>query len=376
MTARETAPLIAAAARHFAHLLGRVKAEDLLALITIELGHEEALDRFCIQHSNARTAPPGDVFTQYSRAVAPGVILHLFDDHDPVGALHSLMRGLLIGAHNLVRLPSSGLDEVTAFRDVLHPDLANEIEISRSVPARWMEDADAVIAHGDDEFLRKTRGTVRHDQIFIGRMRRIAYALIFEDSLYESTGLLAADISRHDQLAPGCPHVVYVGESGHLDPRSYARQLASAMQDYEKRHPRRELLDAEDALITNLRTSYRLKAEREPKAFGLWESPGSTAWTVIFESDPLFSVSCLNRVVFVKPLPPSLTPALASVRGRIGTVGIYPTDIAYAHTLAKFSFPRICPVGKMNTPPPTWHHNGGQGISPLVRWIDFDQPPR
>ena len=43
---------------------------------------------------------------------------------------------------------------------------------------------------------------------------------------------------------------------------------------------------------------------------GIWESPDSTAWTVIYEEEPLFAISCLNRVAFVKPLPEDISGAL------------------------------------------------------------------
>jgi hypothetical protein len=342
----------------------------------VELGHEQALERFCIHHSNARTATAASQFTQFSKAVPPSSILHIVGGQDPHAAIHSVMRGLLLGAHNLVKTPEEGLTELTAFRKALDPLLANEIEIASALPKHWLTESDAVIVHGDDDLIRHYRGLTRSDQIFLGRGRKLSLVVIFEDSLYESPMLVARDVSLHDQLATFSPHVVYVAEIGHLDPRSYAKRLATAMDEFNRRIPRRPLDPNASAHIANLRTSYRFKASENPKETALWESEGSTDWTVIFETDPLFSTSCLNRLIFVKPLPSSLAVALSAVRTRVGAVGIYPAEIQHAQTLARHEFPRICPVGKMHTPPATWHHDGGLNLAPLVRWMDFEQPGR
>ncbi len=373
MTSREIAPLIAEAAAYFREVIGRVAAEDLLSMIAIELGHEQALERYCIHHSNARHAPSFARFTQYSKAIAPGTILHIFGDNDPHAALHSLIRGLLLGSHNFVVLPNGSIPEVIDFRKTLAPVLANEIEVSEQIPELWKETAEAVVVCGDDEFVKKHRAQTPPDKIFVGRVRKLSFAVVFEDSLYESPGLLASDVSRNDQFAEFCPHAVYVNEIGHLDPLSYAKRLAGAMEEYNKRVPRRTLSDHEQALLVNLRTSYQFRSGKSGEA-QVWASEGNTDWTVIYEADPMFTQSPLNRVIFVKPLPKSLTVALSPVRGRIGAVGIYPPEIQHAHSMAKFEFPRICPIGRMHTPPVTWHHAGRQNLAPLVRWLDFEQP--
>ena len=56
-----------------------------------------------------------------------------------------------------------------------------------------------------------------------------------------------------------------------------------------------------------------------------WCSPDSTAWTVIYESDPQFQVSCLNRFVYVKAgagLKNAAGELWTSIRGRVSTVGL------------------------------------------------------
>jgi len=65
----------------------------------------------------------------------------------------------------------------------------------------------------------------------------------------------------------------------------------------------------------------------------MWCSRGSTAWTVIFEADPRFQASCLNRFIYVKAVT-SLEQVLQgaeAVRGKVSTVGLAAPDSMLAH---------------------------------------------
>ncbi len=376
MTTRTVAELLAQTAKNFTELLGPISISDLLAAVTSELGHEEALDRFCIQHSNARSAPPGWRTTHLARALPPGSILHIFESGSPQPAIHTLMCGLLLGAHNLCKIPKGGLHELRAFRDALPAELKNEVEISETLPSEWIENSDAITAHGSHEFISAIRAKIKPHQIFLAKCRRIAFSVVFEDSIYETPRAAARDVSLFDQHGLFSPHVIYVAETGHLDPVSYARQLAAAMEEFDRQSPRR-LLDADsEALISTIRTSYRFKASNNRKTTAIWESKGSTNWTVIFEADPTFSVSCLNRLIFVKPLPRSFPVALAQVRPLLGAAAVHPATLENAALLAKTGVSRICPFGRLHTPLATWHNDAAQNLAPLVRWVDYEQPAR
>src|SRR5260221_4416630 len=131
MKTRELAAHLGAAAAHFP-FLGSVTSHDLLALVHAELGHAEVLDDF---------QPYGG---HYAMAVGPATILHIISGNTPAAGLQSLIRGLLLGAHNLCKVPSSGLPELTEFRDALPQELASRVEIKRELSVEWLENADAV----------------------------------------------------------------------------------------------------------------------------------------------------------------------------------------------------------------------------------------
>jgi hypothetical protein len=98
MTTRERAEALADVARSFP-VLGPTTADDLLELVAAELGHCEALDRF-VPHGR-----------HLARAFARTPFLHIVAGNTPAAGLQTAIRGLLVGAHNLIKLPSDGLPD-------------------------------------------------------------------------------------------------------------------------------------------------------------------------------------------------------------------------------------------------------------------------
>ena len=130
------------------------------------------------------------------------------------------------------------------------------------------------------------------------------------------------------------------------------------------------------AAIVSRRDVYRTIAALRPDV-KIWESPGSTSWTVVFEQDSRFQASCLNRFVFVKPVEDMvrLLEALDAVSGKVSTVGIAappPVRRELALALARWGVTRICPLGQMQDPPLTWRHDGRPALGDLVVWVDVE----
>ncbi|MEI8310696.1 MAG: acyl-CoA reductase, partial [Verrucomicrobiota bacterium] len=118
MNAAERAEALALAAAHFPEL-SPPTAGDMLDCLRLELGHEEILDGF---------QPYG---CHQAMAVAPRTILHILSGNTPHAALQTMLRGLLLGSHNLVKFPSGGLGEIEQFGSLLPPWLACKLECSR-----------------------------------------------------------------------------------------------------------------------------------------------------------------------------------------------------------------------------------------------------
>jgi hypothetical protein len=99
---------------------------------------------------------------------------------------------------------------------------------------------------------------------------------------------------------------------------------------------------------------------------------------VIYDADPRFQISCLNRFIHVKGVA-NLTEALQSadsVRGKVSTVGLAATEdkaTALVTQLARWGVTRVCPLGQMQNPPLLWRHDGRPTLGDLVTWADWEQ---
>jgi hypothetical protein len=354
MKTRDVAAHLATAAEHFP-LLGTITSHDLLALVSAELGNPEALDDF---------QPYG---SHFAKAVGPRTILHIISGNTPAAGLQTLIRGLLLGAQNLCKVPSSGLPELAMFRQWLPPELARRVEIKRDLPDAWLEEADAVIVFGNDSTIAQFRARARPGQVFLAHGHRISFGVIFSDPELQSCAGAARDASIFDQQGCLSPHVMFVAS----DSLAYAAKLAAEMERVHLREPRGPLSIPDANAIRNQRAEFAFRlANDEPVA--LFQSMDSTAWTVVFDALPGFPHSPLNRFIYVKPFPEDFGEALEEVRPYLSCVGIWPATLENARYLGDLGASRICPVGRMQLPPTTWHHDGQQVLAPLVRWVDCE----
>lgn len=360
MTTAEIAESLAAAARHFP-LLGEIGARDLRELVKWELGHEEILDDFQPYAGHL------------AMARGPAAILHIISGNTPHAGLQSLIRGLLLKSRNFCKIPSAGLPELERFRDALPAALGENVVISPELDPRWVEEAEAIIVFGDDATVEHFRETARPGQTFIPHGHKVSLGIVFDDPSYESAPHAARDASLFDQQGCLSPHVIYVAESGGLSAMEYASRLAGEMEKFSAENPRSGITAGEAAAIAATREQHEFQAANGKNA-RVWKSAPGTGWTVIFDGDPTFIPSPLNRVIFVKPLPERLEEWLGDARRHLSTAGIWPATLENARRAATCGATRACPLGRMQEPSVAWHQDGGQNLAPLVRWIDFENP--
>ena len=354
MNTADRATALARAAEFFA-LLGPTTADDLLDVVRLELGHPEILDGF-------RPYAGG-----FSRAVPNDPILHVISGNTPHAGLQSLIRGLLLGAHNFVKLPSSGLREIEDFIKLLPPSLAEMVVTGADLPEHWLRESRTCVVFGSDATIAHFRQKLPAEILFEPHPHRISLAIVFDDREGNSPHFAAVDVARFNQKGCLSPHDIYVAG----DANGFAARLAEALAEVERQEPRGEITPGEAAEIADLRANYRFRSANDPRV-ALWESEDSTAWTVIYEQETWFASSCLNRLIFVKPLPPDLVSALGPALPWVAAVGIWPATPENAESAARLQPSRICPLGEMQNPPFSWHQEGRQTLAPLVRWVDFE----
>ncbi len=359
MNTSDRAKTIAKAVDPFRALLGPTTDDDLLAWLRAELGSSEALDRW-VDHGKAKT-----------KAMAPETILHVVSGNTPHAALQSLVGGLLLGSHNLVKLPRGGITEVDEFVSCLPGALRAKIEMSEELPSSWLTQAGAVIVYGSDETIAHFRGLVSPSQVFVGHGHKASLGIVWEDPEFSSCHDAARDASLFDQQGCLSPQVFYVRDTRPGFAREYAEKLSSAMDRFNRSHPRGPLTMEEKAAIANLRAAYRFRAAGDLRV-ALWEGGGNLDWTVVYEEDSWFPASPLNRVIFVKPLPEEFVTAIGPAAAHIGAVGLFPCTEELADRFAALRPSRFCPIGCMQDPPWTWHNGGLPRLASLVKWVDFE----
>ena len=357
--------------------------ENLENLLEQDLGHVQRLERMT-------SSPPEEKTGRASLATAPELIAHITAGNLPIPALQSIVLGVLLRSAQFVKCATGASLLPRLFAHSLyHTDskLGACLEI-----AEWrggnvglenvlFEAADCVTATGSDESIAALRKTLPGNTRFVAYAHRLSFAYITSGTLGRlNAGRVAAnaaaDVSAWNQLGCLSPHVIYVESGGETSPEQFAEMLAREMAQREQTHPRGNLPVEISAAISSRRSVYELRAAHSDDT-RLWCSKDSTAWTVIFETEPQFHASCLHRFIYVKSVA-DLTQALHSadaVRGKVSTVGLAASEEReqkLATELAHWGATRICPLGKMQSPPLAWRHDGRPALAELVRWTDWE----
>lgn len=353
------------------------------ALLTQELGHAKRLDQFTAVESADRPR-------RSTHASAPELLAHIAAGNLPNPTFMNIVLGVLARSAQFVKCASGNSFLPRLFAHSLYdaePKLGACLEIAEwkggntELERVLFEEANCVTATGTDEALVAIRKSLPQTTRFLGYGQRLSLSYVAAESL--ASGNLrpvvkqaAADVVAWNQLGCLSPHVIYV-QKGMIPVEKFAEVLGEALADFELSEPRGNLPATEAAAITSRRAIYQMRAANGPET-QIWTSKDSTAWTVVYEADPRFQVSCLNRFIYVKGVE-NLQEALQGaevVRGKVATVGLAAPDKLVpelVESLAHWGVERVCPLGRMQYPPLTWHHDGRPALGDLLRWTDWEQ---
>ncbi len=350
------------------------RAERLEILLRDELGDPHALDTFVPVPGGRR------------KAYGPNLITQVLAGNVPGAGLDGVIFALLVRAATLVKASSSAPFLPTQFACSLariDPELGSCLAIVTWPGGRVaLEDmafsrADVVLASGADESLAAIRSRVRGR--FIGYGHKVSFSVIGKEALSDARDLAqkaAYDVVLFDQQGCLSPQLVYVEEGGAVPPHEFASLLAQALERWQNILPRGGVTLEASAAIRRIRDEAEWQA-LAGKSVALYASPGGTAWTVIYEADPVFVPSPLHRTVRVKPLSSlaQLDSLVASWRPHLEAVGLAcaPARLPeVAESLGRAGVSRICPLGTMQTPPLSWRHGGRLRVAELVRWVGVE----
>ena len=359
-------------------------ADNLRDLVLQELGHARRLDGFCSSAAERETGRTALVF-------GPNLLVHVTPGNLPNPALMSIVVGLLVRSAQFVKCAQGASLIPRLFAHSIYEadhklgaclELAEWPGGSVELESALFSEADCVTATGNDETLDSIRGRLPPGTRLLGYGHRVSFGYVAREALSSASARRAArdaaeDVAAWDQQGCLSPHVFYVEDGGALDAGQFAAMLAEELTRQEADSPRGELLVHESTTIALKRDFYGVRASASAET-QLWASDGSTAWTVVYEADPRFQLSCLNRFVYVKravDLDDVLHHA-ELVRGQVSTVGLAaagPREQEIATQLARWGVTRICRIGQMQRPPLTWRHDGRPALADLVTWSGWEQ---
>lgn len=359
--------------------------DDFEALLEQDLGHTRRLD--------AVTSHPAERQTgRAAIAVSPALLVHVTAGNLPNPAWMSMVLGVLARSAQFVKCASGMSIFTRLFAHSLHeadPKLGACLEVAEwpggttALEKVLFDEADCVTATGSDETLENIRQRLPSRVRFVSHGHRLSFGYVSGEFLVGSNkrkviARVAADVAAWNQLGCLSPHVIYVQHDGGCSAEAFAELLANELEAIEAVQPRGGLPISEAAAIASRRSVYEIRAANSTET-RLWCSQNSSAWTVVYEEDPRFQISCLNRFVYVKPVRDvaGMLAAADSIRERVSTIGLAVAESRFqelAGILGRWGATRICPVGRMQQPPLTWRHDGRGPLAELVTWTDCELP--
>ncbi len=355
-TAAQRIAALVACRRELEPWIGTFDESSLTSLLEAQLGSDLALDVWI---------PRGDT---RCRAFPLSPLLHIVSGNTSHAAFQSIVRGLLVGGRNRVKLPSSALPEFESWLAGLPSVLGDLIEARRDLPEQWLDSAGAVV-FGNQATLDTFRELLPRSTRLIEHGPKLSIAVLFEPDA-SAAELVTQDIFAHDQRGCLSVQAVYV-EGGTDAAKAFAAQLASAMENARSARPREAITLSDSGAISNARELARFRAANGSDVI-LWESAGDTQWTVVYDHSSVLMPGPLNGFVTVHPLPTEvlLREALGPEITHLSTVAIHPFSDALCDRLDPLDVPRICPLGRSQRPPLFWHHDGRPPLADLVVWRD------
>lgn len=365
-----------------ASYLGMLRGENLRRLLEEELPDPTVLDGFV-----ARARAGG-----WTRAFGPRLTVHVWSGNVPGLPAQSLVSALLVKSASFGKVAS----EEPLFAALLAESIAEvDPELAACLAVGYwrggdgelesvaFDQAESVIAYGSERAVESVRARVPADTRFIAYGHKLSFGAVGREALAaehvaETLQRAAYDVVKYDQQGCLSPHLLYVERGGQTSPREFAQALARSIGDYADRVPRGRLTLEEAASLAELRQRYELRQVLAgPDESGAAVFEGSEA-VVLYDEDPRFEASSLNRAVFVKPIDDLVydVPQLAArVRKYLQTCGVAASvdrTRALAGELGRLGLDRVCPLGRMADVSATWHHDGRFNLLELVRWTDLE----
>ncbi|MCX5791299.1 MAG: AMP-binding protein [Elusimicrobia bacterium] len=330
------------------------------------------------------------------RAMPKGVVLHVGAGNVFLGILDSLVIGFLTKNVNIVKLSSSGSNFINIFMDALKEVDEKGILSKSAAVICWkggsqgleeaaLKNVNAVFVWGGYDAVQSYRKIAPIDVRVEGFGPKTSVGVVF-DSCVVNEGMdavaqrAATDASLWDQAACSSLHTLYF-----IAPAKKHKALAADFLKCAKKHfaqlakdlPPGKLSADEQVEITKARQLARVDAALGAASYE--SSAPETDWTVIYEHDPVYRVSPLNRVLYVKTVESleEVRDRLLPMRGYIQTVGVGGSieRKKVMEVLGPAGIARIVRLGRMLEESNGSPHDGIFPMMSLVNWLPIEEKP-
>jgi hypothetical protein len=353
-------------------------SDRLTELLEREFRVPEVLDEFRVLDSGRKLHAVGsDLSFHVGAGTVPGV------------SVSSMIRSLLVKSAVLLK-PGRGdvVLPVVFARALAQVDagLGRAVAVvywpgGRSpAEALALRESSVVVAYGGGESVAALRDRTPVTSRFLAYHHRVSVGLIGRDALSganarQTASAAALAVSTFDQRGCVSPHVLYVEAGGSTTAKEWAGVLAEAMGELENAIPGGRLTPEEASLLHQSRGAAEMQEASGDEVAVHIGDRGS--WTVIYQESSAFTLSCQNRVIYVKPVPDldDVPQLLADVGPHLQTVALSgATDRRQylATVLGRTGVTRVTSFEGAPWPPPWWHHDGASVFAGLVSWVDLE----
>lgn len=360
-------------------LCATMSVSSLMARLDSDLEGSRYLDGFSYHKT----------FDGYIKAEPRGLIAHVSAGNVFIGAVDTLLQGIITKNINILKM--SSIDTVFPIifaRAVLEADPEGAVAGSFClVPFKSGEtgieniikaECDVVTVYGGKEAIEAYRkGLGAHTKILeYGPKYSCAIidgAILARDGAAGIARLVARDFTMWEQSACSSPHTVFI--KGEKEAFEFAGELARALDEWSKEFPHGKIPMDEQVEITKSRELAKAY-EAAGEAALMVPADGSQEWTVIYEKNSEFRVSCHHRTAYVKPVN-DFDEAAATLEGYgkfIQSVAVAASSadtFTISKKLCAIGADRITEPGNMSRRKNGTPHDGTRGTAEFVRWVSI-----
>lgn len=332
------------------------------------------------------------------RAFPKGVALHIGAGNVFLGILDSMLLGLLTKNVNVVKLSSSGSNFLNIFAAALKQADEKKLIYDSIAILNWgggrkelekeiVSSSNVVFVWGGAEAVESYKKIAPLSVKVEGFGPKTSFGILFENYLsregFEKTAeKIVKDCSMWDQSACSNMHTLYLLASGPSCEKTAVKLLGAlekAFASFQEKLPQGRLTPDEEAEITRHRQL--AKVDKSLKKAEWKDSFPSPHWTVIYEKEPFYRISPLNRVLYVKTAASldEVKKELLPYRGYLQTVGIGGNVLEKKMVLEKFfdlDLARFVSLGNMLEGKTGSPHDGVFPMMNMVNWVGLEEKPR